>query len=91
MGGCMFPAGKIKTGFCPALGPLGPAAIKLCKLVLLLHAASCLPTYLVRQWSGEPAATVLPGETVSVQRRYVQIFDPVGASAPRQEGLRILS
>ena len=47
-----FPAGKIKTGFRPTPGPQGPFAIKICKLMLLLHTAWCLPTCLVRRWSG---------------------------------------
>ena len=29
LGLCMFPAGKIKTGFRTTLGPLGPVAIKI--------------------------------------------------------------
>ena len=34
------------------LGPLGPIAIKICNLLLLLHTAWRLPTCLVRRWSG---------------------------------------
>ena len=33
------------------LGPQGPFAIKICKLLLLLHTAWCLPTCWVRRWS----------------------------------------
>ena len=69
---------------------LGPFAIKICEGLLLSYTAWCVPTCLVRRWSGGPAATVLPEQAVSVQRSGFLIFDAVGASAPearRKQGL----
>ena len=51
-------------------------------IYILTHTAWCVPTCLVRRWSGGPAATALPRQAVSVQRRHFQISDPVGACVP---------
>ena len=55
-------------------------------IYILTHTAWCVPTCWVRWRSGGPAATALPRQAVSVQRRHFQISDPVGACGPRQEG-----
>ena len=47
-------------------------------IAALPHTAWCLPTCLVRRWSGGPAATVLPEQAVSAQRRHFLISDPAG-------------
>ena len=56
-------------------------------IYILTHTAWCVPTCLVRWWSGGPAATVLPRQAVSVQRRHFQISDPAGACVPEAKSI----
>ena len=92
---CVSPAGKIKTGFPPTLGPQGPFAIKICKLLLLLHTAWCLPTCLVRWWSYKRAQQLLSCHGYArvggvLPAQYPPDFAQVGACAPRQVVSRVL-
>ena len=86
---CVSPACKIKTGFPPTLGPQGPFAIKICKLLLLLHTAWCLPTCSVRWWSYKrtqqlPSCHGYARVGGVLPAQYPPNFAQVGACAPRQ-------
>ena len=59
-------------------------------IYILTHTAWCVPTCWVRWRSGGPAATALPRQAVSVQRRHFLISAPVGPCGPRQGGCKVL-
>ena len=70
--------------------PTGAYQSKIYRRAALTHTAWCVPTCLVRRWSGGPAATVLPRQAVSVQRRHFLISAPVGPRGPGQGGCKVL-
>ena len=68
----------------------GLLPLKFESIAALPHTAWCLPTCWVRRWSGGPAATVLPEQAVSAQRRHFEISDQIGPCGPGQGGCKIL-
>ena len=78
------------------LGPLGPFAVQICRLLYsIVHPpGACLPVWCgggrIKAPNNCLAATVMPGQAVKFQRRMPQISAWAGPSGPRQEGRKVL-